>query len=66
MELSLEFEGFSSLKVLEETEIYSDDLRATNTKDEERVAPAKKNTFNPETNTVTLKKHSFNMLRLSY
>lgn len=66
MELSLEFEGFSNLKVLEETEIYSDDLRATNTSEKERVAPAKKNTFNPETNTVTLKKHSFNMLRLSY
>ena len=61
MELEISLEGFENAKLIEHTELYSDDLKATNDKDTERVAPrlAEVKVDAP----VILKKHSWNMLR---
>ena len=56
------------VKKLEHIELYSDDLKAINTKDKECVAPQKVD-FSPREasqQSVTLKKHSWNMVRFSY
>lgn len=59
MELSIELEGFADAKLVGHTELFSDDLKAVNTEDTEAVSPAEI----PVGDTVTLKKHSFNMLK---
>ena len=61
VELSFVAEGFEGYKLVEHVELYNDDLKAVNEKDNERVAPANVEVTNGE--TVTLKKHSWNMLR---
>lgn len=61
MELSLELEGFSDYRLDEHVELYCDDLKAVNSKDSEKISPAKR-TINDEP-YVRLKKHSWNMLR---
>ena len=61
MELSVELEGFEGYRPLEHTELYSDDLKAINDKNTERVQP---NTIEiKDDELIILKKHSWNMIR---
>ena len=59
MELDLNLEGFET-RLKEHIELYQDDLKAVNTKDEETVSPASV----PVSDRILLKKHSWNMLLL--
>lgn len=61
MQLTIELEGFEGCKLIEHTELYSDDLKATNSKENERVSP--RSVKINEGDTTVLKKHSWNMLR---
>ena len=61
MELEIELEGFDRYSLVEHVLLYSDDLKAINDKDCERVSPISVEVN--ENNIVTLKKHSWNMLR---
>ncbi len=61
--LTLSAEGFGAYKLLEHVELYSDDLKAVNTKDHDRVMP---NQVAVDSENIRLKKHSWNMLRFSY
>lgn len=61
MELSVELENFEGFRLAEHIELYSDDLKATNDKDEARVFPHSVKTEGE--GVITLKKHSWNMLR---
>lgn len=58
-----EFEDFGKCSLMEHIELYNDDLKAENSADTERVAPAKRQLTDGD---VTLKKHSWNMLRYKY
>ena len=62
MELDLCLENFGDFKIIEQIELYSDDLKAFNDKDNARVAPASVALGD----MVTLKKHSWNMIRIKY
>lgn len=68
MELELTFENFGSCTPVEHVELYSDDLKAENTKDCEKVAPVKVevNNIDSSNHCVTLKKHSWNMVKFIY
>ena len=61
MELETKLEGFEGCTLVEHTELYSDDLKATNDKECERVSPAVVEINNGA--GLILKKHSWNMLR---
>jgi hypothetical protein len=61
MELSLTAEDFEDLELIEHIELYCDDLKAITDADTERVAPVSLPCT--DTDSVTLKKHSWNMLR---
>jgi len=61
MELDIDLEGFGSCALIEHVELYSDDLKAVNDKDTTRVTPASAEV--KDGSKVTLKKHSWNMLR---
>ena len=53
---------------MEHIELYSDDLKATNTKENQNVAPHKVD-FAPKEalqHTENIKKHSWNMFKFSY
>ena len=66
--VELAFESFGSLQKTGHTELYCEDIKAVNDKDQQRVVP-RDVTFTPitaTTHTETLKKHSFNMLTYSY
>ena len=67
MELSLLLEGFENTTVISHTELYSDDLKAVNTKDSETVSPTQREVPAAASSTlgITLKKHSWNMIRIS-
>ncbi|MBE6618840.1 MAG: alpha-N-arabinofuranosidase [Ruminococcaceae bacterium] len=62
-EIELDFvaQDFASSELIEHIELYCDDLKAINDKSTERVAAEKVKIS--ENGTVTLKKHSWNMLR---
>ncbi len=68
MELELSFENYGECEILEHTMLYHDDFMATNSANEEKVAPinvavdTKKSTLH----TVKLKKHSWNMITFRY
>ena len=64
MELDLDVQGFGQLHMIEHVELFNEDLDAVNTKDSAAVTP----TNRPVTQnaSVTLSKHSWNMLRLNY
>ena len=64
MELDLTLEGFGDCKLVEHVQLYHDDLKAINEKDVERVAPIHVPIM--ESGSITLKKHSWNMLRFQY
>lgn len=59
MELCVELEGFEEFKLARHVELYCDDLKAINDKDNQRVAPSEKQINNEK---LILKKHSWNML----
>ena len=61
MELETELEGFEGCTLVEHTELYSDDLKATNDKECERVSPTVVEINNGA--GLILKKHSWNILR---
>jgi len=60
IDLIVRAEDFGALSLKEHTLLYCDDLKAVNDKDTERVAPQ---TVPVGSGTITLKKHSWNMLR---
>ncbi|MBE7042597.1 MAG: alpha-N-arabinofuranosidase [Ruminococcaceae bacterium] len=62
MELEPVFEHFEGCRLIEQIELYSDDLAETNNADKERVMP---NIVSAE-QSIILKKHSWNMLRFQY
>ena len=61
MELNVTLGGFENYRLIEHTELYSDDLKAVNEKDVTRVAPA--TVAISQNADPILKKHSWNMLR---
>ena len=68
VDLSLVLEGFDTAVITEHIELYADDLKAVNTKDYQAVSPKSKEVTRKESinQDITLKKHSWNMLRFSY
>ena len=68
MTVELNFEAFGNLQKIGHTELYCEDIKAVNDKDQQRVVP-RDVAFTPvtaTTHTEALKKHSFNMLTYSY
>lgn len=63
MELTLSLEGFEGCRILEHTELYHDDLKAVNRKEQETVSPR---IVPADGKNVILKKHSWNMIRIQY
>ena len=61
MELEIELDGFEDCRLAQHIELYSNDLKAINDKDTERVAPEQIEIKDDE--CIILKKHSWNMLR---
>ena len=68
MELELSFEDLGELTVAEHIELFCDDLKAVNTKENEAVAPKNKEVSKETsaTHTVTLNRQSRNMIRFTY
>ncbi len=69
MLVTLDFDGFNESNIVEHIELYSDDIKATSTKNTQGVCPAKRHVdekFKSTTHTVTLKKHSWNMITFKY
>lgn len=64
IELTLNLEGFENAVMTEHIELYSPDLKAVNTKDEQNVKPIKRETTSEK--TISLNKHSWNMMKFSY
>ena len=62
MELDLKIEGYESLTPISHTELYCDDVKAINTKNEAPLTPR----TGEICNKPMLKKHSWNMLRFKY
>ena len=58
MELSVDFENLNVGKLVKRVELYSDDLKAENNADGEKVSPREIE----DTGKIILKKHSWNML----
>ncbi|MBQ4108722.1 MAG: alpha-N-arabinofuranosidase, partial [Clostridia bacterium] len=63
IELDLSVDGYGSLTPIEHILLYHDDLNAQNTKDVQNVKPEN---VKIDSLNVTLKKHSWNMIRLKY
>jgi alpha-N-arabinofuranosidase len=61
MELEIDPEGFVDPCLIEHVELYTDDLKAINDRDHQRVAPVQVEIR--DSLRVNLKKHSWNMLR---
>ena len=64
MELEIKLDGYDNLKLKEHVNLYCDDLKAKNTRDNEKISP--KNCKINHSSPVFLKKHSWNMLRFKY
>lgn len=62
MALTLQAEHYPDYRLTEHIELYCDDLKAVNTRDDTPVSPVTVPV--PESGPVTLKKHSWNLLRL--
>ena len=60
MELTLSLEGYEDYKLVDHTEVYHDDIKVENDKDNQRVYPVSREIN--DTSSVILKKHSWNML----
>lgn len=68
-ETSVRFENFEDCALVEHVELYSDDLKAVNTKTSSAVLPARREieaALPSAEHRVKLKKHSWNMLRFAY
>ena len=65
MTLSINAEGFEGAEIVSHTELYSDDLKATNTKDAEAVVATERE-IDPNSLTASLRKHSWNMIKVKY
>lgn len=68
MELALSFEGFGELLPVSHVELYADDLKATNSADAQVVAPVARDLSGCKGagQSVSLRKHSWNMLIFRY
>ena len=68
MELSLTLGGYESAEIISHTELYSDDLKCENSAEVQNVKPAQREitAAKGEQQTVTLKKHSWNMIKFKY
>jgi alpha-N-arabinofuranosidase len=68
MKLSLEIGGYEGAKIVSHTEIYADDLKCENSAEAQNVKPTQREVDSTagETHTVTLKKHSWNMIKLAF
>lgn len=68
MDLSLDLGGFESAVLVEHLELFSDNLKSTNSESEETVSPKQREIVESKSShqQVTLKKHSWNMLKYSY
>lgn len=68
MDLELSFQDFGSCTPLKHVELYCEDLKAVNTGDSQAVLPTERNLEGNagEKQTVTLKKHSWNMITYRY
>ncbi len=62
MTLDISIDGYGNLTPIEHIELYCDDLKAINTKDKAPISPVSRKL----TRDITLKKHSWNMLRYKY
>jgi alpha-N-arabinofuranosidase len=62
MELDIDLQGFEGAALTRHVELYSDNLKATNTQDKETVTPIEKTV----SEKITLAKHSWNMLVYKY
>ena len=62
MEIDLNAEGFEGARLCKHVEVYSDDLKAINTEECERVTAVEREL----SDTTVLKKHSWNMLVYKY
>lgn len=62
IELELAISGYDGITAVEHIELYSDDIKAVNTKDNCAIKPANV----PLKDKIVLKKHSWNMVRLQY
>ncbi len=64
MELDLNIQDFPACHLFEHVRLYCDEMKAVNTKDAQMVYPEEVPVT--DSNTVQLKKHSWNMFRLKY
>lgn len=62
--LDLSASGYEGLTLVEHIELYHDDLKVTNNKDEQNVKPSQVPIS--QSGEINLKKHSWNMLRFKY
>lgn len=62
--LTPQFEDFGDCTLKEHVELYAEDLDAVNSKDQEAVSPVSVSIGSGD--SITLKKHSWNMLRFEY
>ncbi|MBO5212092.1 MAG: alpha-N-arabinofuranosidase [Clostridia bacterium] len=63
-DMELELDGFEGCTLKEHIELYSDDLKAVNSKEEEKISPIKREC--DQKLPISLKKHSWNMLIFKY
>ena len=61
-ELQMQFSGFSDAKLIKHIELYSEDLKQTNSADEQNIVPQEKELAQ----IPILKKHSWNMMVYQY
>lgn len=68
MELELDLQNFGEVSVAEHIELYSDDLKAINTKELQNVTPKNKEVATGAwtSQKILLNKHSWNMIRFTY
>ena len=68
MELSLLLDGFENATIIDHTELFAENLKITNTKEQENVSPTREEIGSAPSKTqlISLKKHSWNMIRLTY
>ena len=64
LELEISLDGYKNYKLTKHIELYSDDLEAQNTKENEQISPINREIS--DTGSIILKKHSWNMLILKY
>lgn len=68
VEMQLDLQDFGEISIAEHIELYADDLKAINTKENQIVAPKNKEVTQKVSNvhSIALNKHSWNMIRYTY